>query len=235
MKPSCSARLRPVALGMAIAAAMVAPSAMADTILFTDFDVSQGTSGAPAAAVAAPGTATSTPAAAPQPGDVRTMSVTMNSGENMGVYVDNGAYHYFQSSNQTFGSGKIVWNLGANCRDWTDAVSMIVRSGQDHPLSMTVTVDGQSTTRGLPDNNNVMQDFSFSINGDSCVEEVTLTVDGTAAQSVALDLDIDRISVVTEAPPPPVIPAITAVGLGASLIGLPLFAFGLARRRSRKQ
>lgn len=224
--------VRPLALGVALAAGTALQPAFADTAVFTEFDVPDGSAATPAVSVnGAPGTDTGSPQPAPRPGDTRILSVTLNSGDQVGAYVSGGEYHYFQSSNQSFGSGKIVWNLSP-CMDWTNVKSVVVTSKQDHPAGMKVTVDGQSQSRALPADL-AFKDYSFAITGSSCVSSVTLEIDGSSSASEALDLDMDRISIVSEEPPPPVVPAISMLGLGASLIGLPLVAAGLARRRKQ--
>ncbi len=229
--------MRLVALGVTLAVSGAWQAALAaTTTVFTEFDVQDGSAASPAVSVnGAPGTSTGSARPAPRATDTRTLSVTLISGDQVGAYVSGGEYHYFQSSNQSFGKGKIVWNLSP-CMDWTNAKELVVRSKQDHPAGMKVTVGGQSQSKALPANLS-FADYSFTISGNSCVSSVELEIDGSSSQSEALDLDMDRISVVLEEPPPPPppppVPAISFLGLGASLIGLPLLAVGLARRRKQ--
>ena len=221
-----------ITLGLALGAATGLQSASAQVAEeFDNFDITQGNPAAPAVEVTTPGgTDTNTINDAPAPGITRELQVHLNGGLGVRAYVSGGFYHYSQDSGSTSASGTTTWTIpAASCLDWNDVTGLRLTIKNDHPVPVSVTVNGSTVTQNLAASFD-FRDVDFAVGGNSCVTSVVLRIDGTGTPD--LDLDLDSIGLVRTPIVP--VPAVSAVGVGLAVLGIPLAAAGLARRR-RKQ
>ncbi len=219
-------------LAVALGAALGAQSVSAQvTEPFDPFDVSQGDPASPAVQVTTPGgTDSNTRNDAPSAGITRQLTVHLNSGLGVRAYVSGGFYHYSQDSGSTSANGTIDWTIpAASCLDWNDVTGLRLVIRNDHPVPISVSVNGASVTQNLAASFN-FRDVDFAVGGNSCVTAVRLHIDG--ATTPDLDLDLDTIAILRTPIVP--VPAVSTTGLGLAMLGIPLAAAGLARRRRNR-
>ncbi len=219
--------------GVALGAAMATQSASAQVP--EDFDAFDIPQAEVADTVVGGGGAQNSINDAPSAGITRTISVNLTAGTGARADVSTGQYHFSLDAGvpQSRGTSAVRWTIpGASCLDWGDVTGIRLAIQTDHPVPATLQVNGASYPTSIPDTNSQPITHDIAISGDGCVTSVALTFDATGDNSVALDMDLDTVALLRTPIVP--VPAVSAVGLGLAVLGIPLAAAGLARRRRSK-
>ena len=178
---------------------------------------------------------------------------TTTSGASVDVSVVNSTESYYGHSQgaATGGYTRAIWDANGGClnEDLSEATEIQVRKiSADHDANIIVILsDGTNEASQLRSVNGsldpVEETLAFQIAGFPGIGAVDLTdicsiqveVDGRNVDvSAELDLRLDWVQYLENEEEPPPVPAISGIGLGAALLGLPLFGAMALRRRRRR-